>query len=226
MILTDVHEVILSLLAKSDLAKRFYWTGGTVLSHYYLHHRKSFDLDFFTETPFEHDELLPFLNAVKKALSIEAFEETKVYDRWEYVIATTDPVTRFEFVYYNHEKKRLAPLLVSRGLLIDTLPDMAANKVMAYLDRNQPKDMLDVYTLLVQKKFTLAQVLRMVERKFGERIQEFLFWSEAGKSLARLEELRPYLLESDLQKQDELLRDVKYFFLDRGRDFLASILES
>lgn len=224
MKLSRVHEIILSTLAQSDLAKRFYWTGGTLLAHYYLYHRKSFDLDFFTEEPFEHDELLSFLNAVKKALAVRTFEESKVYDRWEYIIPTTLPVTRFEFVYYNHEKKRLAPLLSYRGLLIDNLSDMAANKVMAYLDRNQPKDIIDVYTLLIKKKFTLPELLDLVERKFGERIPEFLFWSEAGKSLQRLEELRPYLLESDPKQQDQVLDDLKYYFLDRGRDFLTRTL--
>ena len=223
MILTPVHEKILSLLATSDLKDRFYWTGGTLLAHYYLHHRKSFDLDFFTEKPFEHDELLPLIGSVKEALNIDHFEETKVYDRWEYVIPT-DPVTRFEFVYCNHTKKRLAPLRTYRGIFIDNLTDLAANKVMAYLDRNQPKDLLDVYTLLSKKKFTLVKLLQMVERKFGERIPEFLFWAESGKSLKRLEELRPYLLGSDLKKQDEFLKDVKYFFLDQGKDFLTRLL--
>ena len=221
MILTPAHETILSTLAQSDLVHRFYCTGVTLLAHYYLHHRKSFDLDFFTEKPFEHDEIIPFVQTVVRALDAQRFEETKVYDRWEYVIPTTDPVTRFEFVYYNHEKKRLAPLLFYRGLSVDTLEDIAANKVMAYLDRNQPKDMLDVYTILTQKKFSLTELLAMVERKFGERIAEFLFWSEAGKGLKRLEELRPYLLELDPKKQGELLKDLKYFFLDQGKNYLS-----
>ncbi len=225
MILTHAHHILLQTLAQSDLSKRFYWTGGTLLSHYYLHHRKSFDLDFFTEAPFTHDELLPFLNAAKQALSVEAFEETKVYDRWEYVIATTDPVTRFEFVYYNHEKKRLSPLLTYQGVLIDTLPDIAANKVMAYLDRNQPKDLLDVYTLLKKRKFTVRQLLDLVEKKYGARIPEFLLWSESAKSLKQLDTLRGYLLEPDAKKQDEILKRIKYFFLDHGRDFLATRLE-
>ncbi len=112
-----------------------------------------------------------------------------------------------------------------KGLLIDNLTDMAANKVMAYLDRNQPKDLLDVYTLLVEKKFTLVELLQLVERKFGARIPEFLFWSESGKSLKRLDDLRPYLLESDLKQQDEFLTDVKHYFLDEGKDFLTTILE-
>jgi predicted nucleotidyltransferase component of viral defense system len=31
------------------LRERFYFTGGTALSEYYLHHRRSIDLDFFSE---------------------------------------------------------------------------------------------------------------------------------------------------------------------------------
>ena len=54
-ILTPDHEVILAILAKHEIAKRFYWTGGTLLSHYYLHHRKSFDLDFFSDTEFTRE---------------------------------------------------------------------------------------------------------------------------------------------------------------------------
>lgn len=126
-------------------------------------------------------------------------------------------------MYYNHEKKRLAPCLAYRGLRIDSLPDLAANKVMAYLDRNQPKDLLDVYTLLSAKKFTLTELLELVERKFDERIGEFLFWSESGKSLKRLGDVRPYLLEANPRKQDDFLKNVKYFFLDGGRDFLGTV---
>lgn len=208
MILTAAHEVILSMLAKSDLKDRFYWTGGTLLSHYYLHHRRSFDLDFFSDTGFTREELTPFLSDVTKASGMDL-----------------DPPLRFEFVHYNHEKVRLCPLTTYRGLLIDSFADLAANKVMAYLDRNQPKDLLDVYTLLAEKKFTLVELLQLVERKFGERIGEFLFWSESGKSLKRLEDLRPYLLEFNPKKQDAFLQDVKHFFLDHGKDFLSTLLD-
>lgn len=225
MTLTPIHELILSTLAKSNLGERFYWTGGTLLSHYYLHHRKSFDLDFFTETPFTHDDLLRFLESVRKSLHTHQIVESKIYDRWEYVINTTVPPTRFEFAYYNHEKKRIAPLVHYKNVLIDSLPDMAANKVMAYLDRNQPKDLLDVYALLTQKKFTVVELLRLVEQKFGSRFPEFLFWSESTKSLRRLDELHPYLLETDKTKQNEVLENIKNFFLDHGADFLRKKLD-
>ena len=35
--------------SESQIAKRFYLTGGTALSEFYLQHRFSHDIDFFTE---------------------------------------------------------------------------------------------------------------------------------------------------------------------------------
>ena len=220
MILTHDQNVVLETLTREPVGKQFYWTGGTLLSHYYLHHRKSFDLDFFSDRPFTRDSLTPFIEHVTRALGIENLSESRIYDRWEFVSPTTPPL-RFEFVHYNHEKKRLAPLGSYKGLAIDSLPDLAANKTMAYFDRNQPKDLFDVYPLLKKRKFTVGKLLSLVEQKFGSRFPEFLFWSESAKSLKRLESLGPYLLETNPIKQDAFLKDVKYFFLDRGKDFLT-----
>lgn len=42
----------LKLIADTDLASHFYFSGGTALSHYYLQHRFSEDLDFFNHGAF------------------------------------------------------------------------------------------------------------------------------------------------------------------------------
>lgn len=220
MILSGDQKTILSILARHELAKKFYWTGGTLLSHHYLHHRRSYDLDFFTDHAFSRDELAPFIDDVRTTL-VGKLSESRVYDRWEFVLTTNGGDLRFEFVHYNHEKKRLAPLSHLYGVLIDSLPDLAANKTMAYIDRNEPKDLLDVYTLLIRNKFTIKKLLSLVEQKFGAVFPEFLFWSESSKGLHRLKGLKSYLLISDAEKQQELLKDIKYFFLDGGRDFLS-----
>lgn len=225
MKLTADHEIILTTLAGSDLKDRFYWTGGTLLAHYYLHHRKSFDLDFFSDNTFSRDELTPFLEGVKTALRVDSLVERKIYDRWEFVASGRDPVLRFEFVHYNHEKMRLLPLTPYRGLMIDSLADLAANKVMAYLDRNQPKDLLDIYVLLKKKKYTVPKLLALLNQKFGVHISEFTFWTESTKQLKNLDSLLPYLLLSDPIKQGEYLKEIKYFFLDQGKNFLSTILE-
>jgi len=49
------------------LTKNYYWTGGTVLSEFYLHHRDSQDIDLFIES---HEVYLPpianFMQIFKK----------------------------------------------------------------------------------------------------------------------------------------------------------------
>lgn len=226
MKLTNEQTIILGTLAKNKLAKTFYWTGGTLLAHYYLHHRKSFDIDLFSDTAFAYEDLIPFLDDVKKSFGVSHLVESRIYDRWDFLVPGVVPPLRFEFVHYNHEKKRLAPLGRFMDISIDSLPDMAANKVMAYIDRNQPKDLLDVYALLTQKKFTVSELLSMVEQKFGSRFSELLFWSESAKGLKELETLKPYLLEQDEQKQDALVQEIKYFFLDHGKNFFAGEIEA
>lgn len=51
--LTDRQKLALKLIANTELAKHFYFGGGTALSHHYLQHRYSEDLDFFNQQEFE-----------------------------------------------------------------------------------------------------------------------------------------------------------------------------
>lgn len=55
--ITSLQERTLELFKKSLLSKNFYWTGGTVLSVFYLHHRRSRNLDFFSDAPVNYNEI-------------------------------------------------------------------------------------------------------------------------------------------------------------------------
>src|SRR3989344_3639532 len=110
MELSPLQLEILEAVKSSGLGKTFYWTGGTLLAHCYLHHRRSFDLDFFTETKFTREKIEPFVTDLKKRLSLPSIPEKRIFDRWEFLIDNGKEQTRCEFVYYNGEKKRLAAL--------------------------------------------------------------------------------------------------------------------
>jgi len=56
-ILTKQQKLALKLLAKTDISANFYFSGGTALAYYYLEHRKSEDLDFFSEVEFDPQSL-------------------------------------------------------------------------------------------------------------------------------------------------------------------------
>ena len=50
-VLTLLQYNLLKQLANSELNQVFFLAGGTALSAFFLHHRYSEDLDFFTEQP-------------------------------------------------------------------------------------------------------------------------------------------------------------------------------
>ena len=67
-VLTKSQQKLLDLFnSEQSLLKRFYLTGGTALAEFYLKHRYSEDLDFFSEEEFS---LLPLQGFIKKAEKI------------------------------------------------------------------------------------------------------------------------------------------------------------
>ena len=50
-ILTAFQRQLLKHIGQSSIANNFYLTGGTALAAFFLHHRLSEDLDFFTADP-------------------------------------------------------------------------------------------------------------------------------------------------------------------------------
>src|SRR3989344_1844687 len=57
-ILTPEQKLIFDKISKSEYFRsNFYFTGGTALSQFYLKHRFSEDLDFFSEKKFENDQI-------------------------------------------------------------------------------------------------------------------------------------------------------------------------
>lgn len=220
MNLTPTQQTILSVLKDSGLSRTFYWTGGTLLSVHHFHHRYSYDLDFFSEKPFSFEFLTPFLWLLKQRLGGTEIQSHKIYDRWEFIIEKPEQ-TRLEFVYYNHEKKRLKPLQKYLGISIDSLDDIAANKLMAYFDRNEPKDLYDVYFLITKGNFKVTKLIDLVKRKFGVTFSEFSFWSESAKSLELLVSLKPLIPQ---EEEKNMLPTVKQFFLSQGKLFLDKTL--
>jgi len=222
--LAPLQKKAIDFFAISTLKDSFYWTGGTALSIRYLHHRNSLDIDLFTGEPFSFDDVNSFIIDFKNKNGIDKVEYKKVFDRWEFLLEKGTENLRIEFVYYNHEKKTLGVRKWYMDVLIDSLEDIAANKTFAFFDRNEPKDLFDLYFLIKKAKFTPAKLLNLVRKKFGARFTEDMFWSESFKSLKLLMTLRPLLSEKNKKEQDELLEDIEDYFKSGSRKYLDSVL--
>lgn len=217
--LLPLQKKTLEIFRKSSLNNKFYWTGGTLLAFLYLNHRFSYDLDFFTDEPFSYDEIISFIRVLKQKLNLKKVEAKKIHDRYEFFIHNKGKM-RIEFVLFKHPniKKRQ----IYKNILCDSLSDVAANKVMAFFDRNDPKDLFDLYFLL--KKYKLKELLKLVEKKFGVLFPQTAFWSEIYKAIKALKTLKPFLLAKNKTEKEKLISKIKNYFIDRSTKYLHRML--
>lgn len=219
MVLFPIQKKVLDLFKESDLNGRFYWTGGTMLSSVYLKHRLSVDLDFFSDEPFNYNDVTGFINNLKKSINALRVDEKKIHDRYEFFLRNSENV-RLEFVFYNFPKQKLRKKW--QGVFVDSLDDIAANKTMAFFDRNEVKDLFDVYFLIEKGKFTPQKLLKLVEEKFGVKFSEGSFWSNGFRFFDKLENLTPLL---ETKNKDEILPEIKDYFAKNSKRFLDKQFE-
>jgi len=69
VVITPEQQLLLEKIKKDPfLTSHFYFTGGTALSMYYLQHRLSVDLDFFSEEKFDPQTVFDKANVLGKNL--------------------------------------------------------------------------------------------------------------------------------------------------------------
>jgi len=141
---------------------KIYLTGGTALSRFYYQHRLSEDLDFFTTT----NELQLLANDLSERLRLQNFilqiERLDSYFARIFVIQDNCRL-KIDFVReFNH----IGGFIKSeQGIYINNLEDMGANKVSAFEDRAEIKDVIDLYfitqTISLEHLFELADIKRV-----------------------------------------------------------------
>lgn len=163
-ILDDQQKVFLESFQSSPLKDKFYLTGGTALAAFYLEHRLSEDLDFFSEEQVEIEAVLDFLHRIPAVAKIDY--ESK-FDRKLFMLhSKTKPVLKVEFTKYPFP--RLKPGAKIEGLAIDSLDDILTNKLIALTDRKDPKDYFDIYCILkAHPKMHLSRAVKDAKKKFG-----------------------------------------------------------
>ena len=222
MELTASQKIALEVLASSFLKNKFYWTGGTLLSYYYLHHRYSYDLDFFSEEKFSFDEINQLVSEIKVKGNFKEVEFKKIYDRYEFLFIGKESL-RVEFVYYNHEKKTLRKRKKFLGVFIDSLEDIAANKLIALLDRSEPKDVFDLYFIFASTKISPQKLIKLVKKKFRVLVSLADVWGRAVLIGEKMTEIEPLVL-GDKDEKKALFKKIKEYFEKNSKAYLDQYL--
>ena len=158
-LLTPIQKTFLAVFAQIPDQEKFFLTGGTALAEYYLGHRLSFDLDFFTS---EAELITPVSYQIEAACSSKGLQLSVVRRFASYVefllrqgeeslkidLALDSPF-RFE-----------PPVLSETGVWVNNFTDIRVDKILAFYGRAEPRDAVDLYFLIqnksIQPLFDLA----------------------------------------------------------------------
>lgn len=174
-LVTKEQKNILDEIGKNDfLSSNFYFTGGTALSSFYLGHRYSEDLDFFSKDRFDPQIVEGIIEGLSKKYSF-TFKSRFVEVVYKFdLIFNNSSTLKIDFAYYPYRQIE-KPQLVN-NLKIDSLLDIAVNKLFTISQRNDIKDFVDLFYLL--KKFSLRDLREGVRLKFKMEIEPLLLASD------------------------------------------------
>ena len=136
----------------------FFLTGGGALAGFYLCHRDTEDLDFFSSPGTDLELAARALAAAALACGAQAQAERTFPDFQRHLIRRGHETTLVDLVVDR------APMLESLkmnfdGIRVDTLREIAANKICTLLGRNETKDLRDLRALIQGKGIDLRSAL-------------------------------------------------------------------
>ncbi len=151
-----INQETLALLGSLDqkgLLKQFYLAGGTALS-LQIGHRKSIDLDFFSNKKFDTEDLYYKLKELYKT---------------ELLIKTTGSLTaivngvNISFLFYDYPL--ICPVFRKDEINLSSIKDIGAMKLSAIANRGAKKDFYDIYFLT--KRIKLKELFECFDKKFS-----------------------------------------------------------
>ena len=138
---------------KDSLPRDTYLAGGTAIA-LQLGHRKSLDLDFFTDTEFVESQ---WQQKLEKDIGFKLMQKD-----WQTLIGEIDGI-KFSLFYYKY------PLIEKSvefyGTILASLEDLSAIKLDTVISRGTKRDLIDIYFLA--QKFGLSKMFDFYDKKYG-----------------------------------------------------------
>jgi predicted nucleotidyltransferase component of viral defense system len=193
-ILTQTQKLFLELFGKRAFSRKFYLSGGTALTEFYIPYRFSEDLDFFSEQEVQVDEVIAFIASVKKRLGFKNFDYNTSFNRNIFFLHFPDYNLKLEFTYYpftqlNSPKKEY-------GVKIDGVEDIAVNKLFTIYQNPRSRDFMDLYMIIKKYGFSIENLIRKAKIKFDWHVDPIKLGSQ-------------FLLVTDLKDYPTFIEQLK-----------------
>jgi len=180
-ILTENQQKIIELVVKNkNIQPNFYLTGGTALAEYYFQHRVSDDLDFFSENEIDPIPLNIFFKEIKNEIGFTKIDYRLHQNRNLYYFHFNDKVLKTEFTYFPFP--RIEKGKREYGVELDSILDIAVNKLFTIYQRSVARDYIDLYYLCKEKGYLINDLIALAKAKFDWHIDPLQLGSQFTKA--------------------------------------------
>lgn len=216
-ILTKNQIAVLAAVGQfPGFTERFYLTGGTPLAVFYLQHRYSEDLDFFSEQEIDDIGALEIaVRTIQKNVSADAVDFQQSFNRNIFFIHFGGEVLKTEFTYFPFP--RIEKGKIEWGISVDSILDIAINKLFTIYQRTAARDYIDLYLICREKKYTIDELIKKAKVKFDWHIDPL----QLGTQFIKAESAEDYprmILQMDH-------KEWKAFFLEEAKKLKTEIIE-
>lgn len=181
-ILTKQQIAVLKAVGSDrKLTEAFYLTGGTPLAVFYLHHRYSEDLDFFSEQEIDPMALSVFFKKNQKGLGIKKMDIQQSFNRHLFFLQMKDStVIKTEFTFFPFP--RIEKGSMHYGLEVDSLLDIAVNKLFTIYQRTKARDYIDLFMICQKEQYSIEELVKKAKIKFDFHIDPIQLGTQFLKS--------------------------------------------
>ncbi len=181
------------------LPDNFRLVGGTALA-LQIGHRLSYDIDFFSDTPFSSNDILELIGG---KYSIQVVRQTKG--------SAIINVEGIKIDLVSIHGSWLKPPIKEEGIIMAGLEDIATMKLLAITNRGRKRDFFYLYFLL--KQLPLKQLIEFFREKFKQHELFMLTQSLVYFEDAETDE-EPVLLKENVtwkEVKEKIRTEVKFF---------------
>ncbi|MBI2049467.1 nucleotidyl transferase AbiEii/AbiGii toxin family protein [Candidatus Roizmanbacteria bacterium] len=163
---------------EKSITRNFYLTGGTALAEFYLLHRLSEDIDLFSE----HKEVDPgavdaFLRKISPKLKIKNIQRIQFLGLFTYILNFRDnDRLKVDFNYYPFPRIKKGTLY--KSIQVDSIHDIAANKIHTLFMKPRARDYVDLYYILKNKDLSIEKLILDAKAKFDWHIDPLTLASQ------------------------------------------------
>lgn len=209
---TNQQQLLESTATDQVICAKFYLTGGTALSEFYLQHRLSEDLDFFSEQEVDVNLIQNWARAIAEKLKAEVTFQS-LQGQLIYYFHFPDEVVKVDFAYFPFPV--LGEYLKYKGLRITSIEDIAVNKLQALLTRTRGRDYVDLFSIIQHKQFKIDELIKDYRLKFDVFVTSEQ-WAKSFVGVLEASDQPKYILDN--------WQEVKQFFIEEAKKLQPDII--